>query len=244
VKPNVNVLILAAGESKRFSSYPVPKQLVMLHGRPVVSYCLDIYQNIDIINSIVLVVQDKFATLFNTIVNDGKFSKVKKIVSGGAYRQDSIFGGLSAMDNCDFVVIQNAVSIFTSPQLINDCIEKAKAHKAVSAFSSEEYSSFTFGKDKIEGLLDRSKLGHVRDPQVFDYKLLLDLHQRARKELKEPFTNDIFLAKTFGQDVYLVESHPYNFKITTDIDIKLAKTILELKDFQVPPYGERNRRNL
>lgn len=212
----------------------MPKQLVELGGRHVVSYCLDIYQNIDIVDSIVLVIQDKFIDLFNAIVRDGKFSKVKNIVTGGEYRQDSIYNGLSTMEACDFVVIQNSVSIFTSPQLIINCIEKAEIHKAVSAFSCEEYSSFTFKQDKIEGLLDRSKLGHVRDPQVFDYTLLLDLHQRARKESKQPFSNDILLAKEFGQDVYLVESHPYNFKITTDIDIKLAKTILELKDFHEP----------
>lgn len=230
-------LILAAGEGRRFSAYPVPKQLVEIHGRPVISYCLDIFQKMDIIESIALVVHDKFVASFDAIAKKEGFTKVKKIVTGGEYRQDSVFRGLSAIESCDFVVVQNAVSIFTRPELILSCIEKAGVHRAASAFSPEEYSSFTFKDERIDAVLERSKLGHVRDPQVFDFKLLLELHVRAQQEHKGPFTNDILLAKEFNHDVYLVESHPYNFKITTDIDIKLARTILELKEFHLPPYG-------
>jgi len=236
LKPKVTALILAAGEGKRFSAYPVPKQLVELHGRPVVSYCLDIYQKMDMVDSIVLIIHDKYDEIFEKLLKGGGYTKVKKVVTGGEYRQDSIYRGLTACGPCDLVAIQNGVTIFTAPELIASCISKAVVHRAVTAFTQEEYTSFMFSGDKIDRLIDRSILGHVRDPQVFDHSLLLSLHERARKDKKGPFTNDIFLAKEYGQDVCLVESHPYNFKITTDIDIKLAKTILELKDFHAPPY--------
>lgn len=235
-KPRVVALILAAGEGKRFSAYPVPKQLVELHGRPVVSYCLDLYQQMEIIDSIVLIIQDRYEGIFEKLAKDNSYSKVKKIVIGGEYRQDSIYSGLCAAGPCDLVVIQNGVTIFTAPELIEACIEKARVYKAVTAFMPEEYTSFMFSGDKVDELVDRTRLGHVRDPQVFSYPLLLSLHEKARHDGKKPFTNDIFMAKDYGQDVYLVESHPYNFKITTDIDIRLAKTILELKDFHAPPY--------
>lgn len=236
MKPRVVALILAAGEGKRFSAYPVPKQLVELHGRPVVSYCLDLYQQMDIIDSIVLIIHDKCDDIFEKLAKDNGYSKVKKIVIGGEYRQDSIYNGLCAAGPCDLVVIQNGVTIFTAPELIEACIQKACVYKAVTAFLPEEYTSFMFSGDKVDELVDRTRLGHVRDPQVFSYPLLLSLHEKARQDGKKPFTNDIFMARDYGQDVYLVESHPYNFKITTDIDIRLAKTILELKDFHSPPY--------
>lgn len=236
MKPKVVALILAAGEGKRFSAYPVPKQLVELHGRPVVSYCLDLYQKMEIIDSIVLIIHDQYEGVFEKLAKDNGYSKVRKIVIGGEYRQDSIYSGLQAAGPCDLVVIQNGVTIFTSPELIEACVEKARVHKAVTAFLPEEYTSFMFAGDKVDELVDRTRLGHVRDPQVFSYPLLLSLHEKARKDRKKPFTNDIYLAKEYGQDVYLMESHPYNFKITTDIDIRLAKTILEQKDFHAPPY--------
>lgn len=235
--PKIVALVLAAGEGRRFSAYPVPKQLVELHGRPVVTYCLDIFQKLDIIDSIVLVIHGKYEEAFERILKQNSYTKIKKIVAGGVYRQDSIYNGLCAAGLCDLVVIQNGVTIFTAPELIKSCIEKACVHQAVTAFLPEEYTSFMFSGEKVDEPVDRSRLGHVRDPQVFSYPLLMALHEKARKDKKVPFSNDIFMAREYGQDVCLVESHPYNFKITTDIDIKLAKTILELKDFHLSPYG-------
>ncbi len=237
-RSKITALILAAGEGRRFSAYPLPKHLVELHGRPIITYCLDIYQKIKIVDSIVLVIHDKYNEIFDKIAKDNGYTKVKKIVIGGEYRQDSIYNGLRAAGPCDLVVIQNGVAIFTAPELIESCIQKAYAYKAVTAFLPEEYTSFMFTGDKVDELVDRTRLGHVRDPQVFSYPLLLSLHEKARKDRKKPFTNDVFMAKEYGQDVYLVESHPYNFKITTDIDIRLAKTILEQKDFHAPPSSK------
>ncbi len=235
-RPKVTALILAAGEGKRFSAYPVPKQLVELHGRPVISYCLDIYEKLDMVDSIVLVIHDKYDKIFENILIKNKYNKIKKVIIGGEVRQDSVYRGLLACEPCDLVVIQNGVTIFTAPELIESCIQKACSCGAVTAFVPEEYTSFIFSEEKIDKPVDRSVLGHVRDPQVFDYSLLLSLHKRSQQDKKGPYTNDVFLATEYGYQVHLVESHQYNFKITTDIDIRLAKTILELKDFHISAY--------
>ncbi|UCC95039.1 MAG: 2-C-methyl-D-erythritol 4-phosphate cytidylyltransferase [Candidatus Omnitrophota bacterium] len=225
IKPRVVAVILAAGRGKRLDA-SLPKQLLKIKNRYVVNYCLDIYQNLEMIDSIVLVINDEFRSLFETIVHNGGYSKVESIVAGGYLRQDSIFNGLATLKGCDLVVIQNAVSIFTPPKLIVACIEKALHHGAVSAFVREKYSSFTFEGDALKAALDRRLLGHVRDPQVFDFNLLFDAHKKARRG-KEYFTNDVLLLSASGHDVHLVESNPYNFKITFDVDIKLAHLLLE-----------------
>ncbi len=226
-KPKIAVVILAGGVGSRLLSRNLPKQLIKIYDKYVISYCLDIYQNICDIDHIVLVINENFRTLFEKIVSDGNYTKVRKMVTGGRFRQNSVFNGISSVDPCDFVIIQNGVSIFTPQELILECIEKAKTHKVVSAFVYEPYSSFMCIDNKIKTALDRSMLGHVRDPQVFDHTLLLRVHTEANKKGMMHFTNDIFLLKKFGHEVYVVESNANNFKITTDMDIKLAEMIIK-----------------
>ncbi len=225
-KEKIVAVILAGGDSKRLTEHSLPKQLININGKHIVKYCLDIYQNLSVIDSIILVINNKFRTLFEDIINKEHYTKVEKIVPGGERRQESVFNGISAIESCDLVVIQNGVSIFTPPELILMCIETAKIHRAASSFVREVYSSFEFKENRITNALNRGRMGHVRDPQVFDFHLLLGLHKKAQQEKRELFTNDVILLKYFGHEVYLVESTPNNFKITTDLDIKLAHILL------------------
>jgi 2-C-methyl-D-erythritol 4-phosphate cytidylyltransferase len=226
-KARISTIILAAGDSKRFSGQPVPKQLLPLNGRPTVSHCLDIYQQLDCVNDIILVINEKFRKNFESVVEHAEYSKIRKIVTGGKTRQESIFIGLESTDSCDYVVIQNGVSVLTSHELISKCIKAVKKYRAVSAFVHETYTSFLVHNNRIDNPVDRNLLGHVRDPQVFEFSLIKDAHEWALRKRLSSFTNDILLMKEFGQEVYLVESPPNNFKITTYLDLKLAEILLK-----------------
>jgi 2-C-methyl-D-erythritol 4-phosphate cytidylyltransferase len=226
-KKKIAAIILAGGESKRISGNDIPKQLIKIADKYLISFCLDIYQGIDAVDDIVLVFNENYRELFDSIIREGNYRKVKRIVPGGKYRQNSILNGISAAKSSDFVIIQNGVSVLTPRELIYECLRQAEVHTAVSAFVREIYSSFTVNENKLELVLDRDRLGHVRDPQVIETRLLYDLHKRANEEGKGPYTNDVFLLKEYGQEVHLIESPPSNFKITTDIDIKLARLLLQ-----------------
>jgi 2-C-methyl-D-erythritol 4-phosphate cytidylyltransferase len=237
-KLKVVALLLAGGEGKRANSHNTPKQLLKIEDRHIINYCLDIYQRLDIVDTIVLVVNDDFRQTFEKIAKEGSCSKIEKFVGGGKIRQESVFNGLSAINSADLVVIQNAVSIFTPPELILTCIEKARTHKAVSAFCPENYSSFTYEGALMKEPVERKTLGHVRDPQVFDFNLLLSLHKRAVAK-NVNFTNDVILARTFGHEVYLVESPAKNFKITTDVDLRIAHEMVK-EIYRAENINERN----
>ena len=74
--------------------------------------------------------------------------------------------------------------------------------------------------------VDRSTLGHVRDPQVFAFDLIREAYNRLDEFADNVFTNDVLLLCAQGINVYLVESPPANIKITTDVDIDLASLLL------------------
>jgi 2-C-methyl-D-erythritol 4-phosphate cytidylyltransferase len=231
-KDKIVAIVLAGGNSQRLSGYSMPKQLLQINNKHVIKYCLDIYHDLEEIDSIVLVINESFRGKFESIVKHGGYHKVQKIVAGGISRQDSVLNGILSSPSCDFVVIQNGVSILTPPDLILQCITKAKKFQAASAFVHEVYSSFTVSKNRVEKPLDRTTLGHVRDPQVFDYSLILRIHKLARGDRNGPYSNDVILLKEYGQEIHLIESPPDNFKITTDMDLKLAGLLLEKRKVQ------------
>lgn len=226
-RPKITAVILAAGNGQRLQGEACLKQLMAINGRPLVNYCLDIYQKLDAVDAITLVANNSYLHTFEEIVKENNYTKVTDIVAGGPLRQDSIFNALSVLQPCDYVIIQNAVSIFTAPELIEECIQKAIRHEAVTAFFHEIYSSFLLEQHEIKKVIDRDCLGHIRDPQVFRFALLIDIHKRMHREKKGPFTNDVLMLKEYGYNTYLVESPPENFKITNNFDFQVAIKILQ-----------------
>lgn len=225
-EPKVTAIILAAGASERIRGSHIPKQLVDVNGKYVVCHCLDIFQGMSEINEIVLVIIEDYREQFERLVINGPYGKVRHIVAGGTHRQDSIRNGLAAIKTADFVVIQNAASILTPRSLVSACIKMSLVHKAASAFVSEAYSSFKFKDSKVSEPVDRSTLGHVRDPQVFSLGLIRHAYNQLGKANEMVFTNDVLLLHAQGTDVYLVESPPANIKITSDVDLDLAALLL------------------
>ena len=73
---------------------------------------------------------------------------------------------------------------------------------------------------------DRSALRAVQTPQVFDYDLLRGALEKAVLE-KAVITDDCSAVENMGMSVKIVEGEERNLKITTPVDLKLARLWLE-----------------
>ena len=223
-------IILAGGSGQRVKRHDIPKQLVRINDRPIISYCLEIYQGIEEVHSIILVINEEYRENFNQIVELEKFTKVSHVVSGGVLRSDSVYNGLMSIkdENFDLVLIQNGVSIFTLPDVIKKCIEKAEVSKAVTAGDTVSvYTPFYYKDDHVVEMLEKKRIGYIRDPQCFHYKFLVDLHERMQNEETGPFYNDAIMCKHYREGVALVPSNRDNFKITYDFEIFLAEFLIK-----------------
>ena len=73
---------------------------------------------------------------------------------------------------------------------------------------------------------DRSMLRAIQTPQVFDYDLLRAALQKARKD-KLSITDDCSAVEHLGMKIRLVEGDERNIKITTPLDLKVARVYME-----------------
>jgi 2-C-methyl-D-erythritol 4-phosphate cytidylyltransferase len=74
--------------------------------------------------------------------------------------------------------------------------------------------------------LERKKLWNMQTPQTIELELAKKAFGQAREE-KFIGTDDVSLVERLGESVKIIEGSEFNFKITTPIDLELAKIILK-----------------
>ena len=73
---------------------------------------------------------------------------------------------------------------------------------------------------------DRATLQAVQTPQVFDFDLLRGALKKAAAE-GAAVTDDCSAVELMGMSVKIVEGDERNIKVTTPMDLQIAKLLLE-----------------
>ena len=226
----VSVIITAGGSGKRFASSQ-KKQFVKLLGKPVLYRTIDNFYINPKINEIVLVLPSGSQDIIADIKNNYK-NKIMTFAEGGKERQDSVYNGLNACNpQTDYVMIHDGVRPFLSQEKINQLIEKAIKRRCVILVKKVTDTIKFVENEKIIRTIDRKPLYSALTPQVFDYKIITELHKKAKKE-KLLFTDDAAICEHYKQDVFILETEDINIKITKPSDLKLAEEILKLQEIK------------
>jgi 2-C-methyl-D-erythritol 4-phosphate cytidylyltransferase len=80
-------------------------------------------------------------------------------------------------------------------------------------------------EDRVIVTMKRHMIRMAQTPQAFHYNLILGAHMAAQKE-GYVGTDDAELMELCGEVVKVIPGDPYNIKITTPQDLKLAEAIL------------------
>ena len=111
-------IVLAAGQGKRMGS-KIQKQFLEIQGKPVLYYSLACFEASPLIEDIVLVTgEDCISYCQREIVEKYHLKKVKKIVAGGKERYDSVYAGLLACENSDYVFIHDGARPFIDATIL------------------------------------------------------------------------------------------------------------------------------
>ncbi len=218
-------IIPAAGIGKRVNS-SVPKQFVKINNKELIAYTISVFQKNPEIGEIIIATRTEYFELINEIKKRYGFSKLTKIVEGGAERQDSVYSALlsaGAKPN-DLIAVHDAARPLLSQHLLSKAIEEAKTHGSiVTAIKARD--TLISGNNEVESYLDRSKIFYAQTPQIFKYEILLEAMKKAEAENFKG-TDESMIVRKFVAPVKIVEGESINFKITTDSDLELFEKIL------------------
>ena len=222
-------IVLAAGQGKRMHS-TVQKQFMILKGKPLLCYSLSCFQKSREIDEIILVTgEESIDFCKEDIVEKYGFSKVRTVVAGGRERYDSVYQGLLACQDCDYVFIHDGARPFVTEEILVRAKTAAAAHKAaVVGMPSKDTVKIADEDQMISQTPKRSLVWTIQTPQVFSYPLIRNAYEKARNQSMENITDDAMVAELYGNiKIPLVEGSYENIKITTPEDLIVAESILE-----------------
>ena len=126
-------VIFAGGAGKRMNTRAKPKQILKMHGKPVIIYTLQHFQEHREIDKIVLVCIESWIDYAHKLADKYHIDKLVSIVHGGNTGQESIMHGLQkawdvATGLNDIVLIHDGVRPLINGDLISRCIDTVKKY--------------------------------------------------------------------------------------------------------------------
>ena len=170
-------------------------------------------------DGLVAVVRDGEAALFRSVFEQAGLP-VCALVTGGGTRQASVREGLSALpDDCAEVLIHDGARPLVDVKTVRAVLDSVRrCGTGVAAVPMTDTVKRAAPDGVVQETLDRSCLWRMQTPQGFRRDLLERAHAAATDDL----TDDAGLVERLGLPVQLVESTPFNIKLTRKEDWIMA----------------------
>ena len=216
-------VIVAAGSASRMGG--IDKVMAELEGEPMIVRTVRTFQECDVIKEIVIVTRQDLIVPIMDLCH--QFPKVQAVVVGGSSRQESVSLGLNALSKkVKLVAVQDGARPLITWQVIDRTVRAAHSYGAAAPAVPVKDTIKVVEGGIVKNTPERRTLQAVQTPQVFDLDLLRGALQKAEQDEAE-VTDDCSAVERLGMSVKIVEGDERNIKVTTPMDLKIAKLLLE-----------------
>jgi len=216
-----SVIITAGGIGKRMGS-DLPKQFLVLGGKPILVHTLELFFKYDPHIEIILTLPNEWRGYWETVI-DKYYCRVPHIVvNGGEERYHSIQNALKRCSG-SFIAVHDGVRPFVSFETLDRCFSALNQNEAVIPVLKLKESIRETNENSTYAI-DRSNYRLVHTPQCFRAEVL---HKAYELAYHEKVTDDACLVEEIGYTIHLVESNEENIKLTTPFDFLIAETIIQ-----------------
>ena len=222
----------AGGLGKRMGG-AIPKQLMLLGGKPVYQYSLETFLNMEEIAEVVIAVPADWKDYFEKDIfsrlspafGTGYGNNLNKlrIVVGGKERWQSVQNGVNALTSgAEYVLVHDVARPFISEKIIRDVCETL-VNQGSCLVAKPAIDTIKIASDgRVESTIDRNKVWLAQTPQAARIDLLKSLYTRIEKEpLNFTPTDEASILEFFGEPVYIVKGESANDKLTTPEDFEI-----------------------
>lgn len=234
MKEKTSAVVLAAGKGTRMRS-DVPKQYMILDGKPVIWYALKAFQDSFIDEMILVTNQGEETFVRDEIVQAYGFTKVRAVTAGGSERYDSVARGLACVSSDSaYIFIHDGARPFVNRRILDDGLENVRRFGAcVAAVPVKDTIKIADEEGFAVSTPRRDRVWMMQTPQVFEASLIRAAYQKLEREkdrlLAEGVrvTDDAMVVETLmNRRVKLFPASYENIKITTPEDLVTAEGFL------------------
>lgn len=223
---SIHNIIVAAGSGTRFGA-PLPKQFMLLGGRPVLMHTIDAFRAALPGASETLVLSETGLPCWEALCAEYEF-RSPGVAIGGASRFDSVNNALSAVpDDAEIILVHDGARPFAERRMIRRIVEMLEESDVDGVIPvvrvTDSLRAVCAGGSEA---VDREKLRAVQTPQAFRARLLIRAYEMAGRS--DSFTDDASVMEAAGfRRLSLVDGASTNIKITNPVDLAVAHAILE-----------------
>ena len=220
---NQNQVIIVAGGSGKRMDVEIPKQFLLLNGKPVLMHTCETFYKFNPALSIIIVLPTEHIITWKSLCKTHSFTIPHQIVEGGPERFYSVRNALRTIHHDEsLVAIHDGVRPLVSHKTIQTAFEAAfkngNAIPVIPVIESVREQSSTGNH-----IIDRSKLHLIQTPQVFKSSLICKAYEQ---EYSSTYTDDASVLEKMGEKIVLTKGNPENIKITRPIDLIIAAALM------------------
>lgn len=228
-------VIFAGGTGLRMNTKTRPKQFLELHGKPILVYTLELFQQAPSVDSIILVMLESWINYSEELVDRYRLTKVAAIIAGGSTGQQSIYNGLKKAHDLypddSVVLIHDGVRPLIDIDTIERSIQctREKGSSITVSPAIETVVLMTSGGEVGE-IMPRSQCQMAKAPQSFILGEIYKNHVKAREEGRTDFIDSASLMQYYGKKLYTILGPAENIKITTPGDFYVFRAIIDARE--------------
>lgn len=215
-------VIVAGGSGVRMKSV-VPKQFLLLRGKPVLWHSINAFIEAFTDIHIIVVLPAAHMASGETIIQDLQSQHPIQLLAGDETRFGSVKNGLGVIREECVVFVHDAVRCLATAALIQACyqmaVEKGNAVPAIAATDSMRLST-----EMGNTSLNRDEVRIIQTPQTFLSSVILPAFEQP---YNPSFTDEATVVEQSGGTIHLIPGETNNIKITRPIDLIIADQLLE-----------------
>ena len=228
-------IIFAGGAGQRMNSKTTPKQFLELHGKPIILYTLEQFENHPDIDGIIVVCLKDWIAYCKGQIRKYGLNKVRDVIPGGETGMLSRFNGIQRAAELyppdTICLMHDGVRPLIDDNTISVNIASVKRYGSAITSSPAIETVVVRGEgSRVDTILDRSKCQMARAPQSFRLGELLDAHRRAVENGMNDCIDTAFLMQAYGHALFFVEGPPENIKITTPPDFYIFRALMDARE--------------
>ena len=224
----IGAVILAGGRGSRMHS-AIQKQYMLLNGRPLISYALEAFEQSCADELVLVTGAGEESYVREEILPALGLTKLRAVVTGGKERYHSVYEGLKALQQCDYVLIHDGARPFVNQDIIRRCMQEVQKYQAcVVGMPVKDTIKIADEEGYAKQTPDRKNVWMIQTPQTFSYALIYEAYEEMLKTEDTAITDDaMVLERIKGKKSKLIEGSYRNIKITTPEDLLIANVYLQ-----------------
>ncbi len=216
------VIIVAGGTGSRMQS-AIPKQFLLLNGKPLMMYTIEAFYKSQASPSIIVVLHPDQHQYWKDLCREHDFRIPHHLANGGDTRFQSVKNGLSLIESESIIAVHDAVRPLVDVNVIDEAYTVA-AEKGNAIVAVQSRDSIRQLKNNKSAALLRDEIYLVQTPQTFRSDILKKAYEQ---EYQSSFTDDASVVELSGVDINIVQGNYTNIKVTFPEDIAIAEMLLK-----------------